>query len=241
MMTDSFTERGGFLRRIFALLIDIVVVGSILHAIGTVAYSLTGGLVQSAGVVRVSTCETSPSPPSGIVVPPEFGANAFAHCRHSLFGLQSAHTLSVARVTPTGVRSTHSVFYTIMLDHNGRPIRGIWLDVLWLPLLIVYRAIFESSFGATAGKWLLGERVVDQFNTCRDNVWQYCSTKHIFCTADSRGVRGSIVLLGRSAPAADTVSAADAVLDCLGSRERLLVDRFCRSRDSNYSGPRHVL
>jgi uncharacterized membrane protein (DUF485 family) len=165
---ESFSERGGFLRRAFALMIDIIMVGAVVHLIGFAAYPLTNGYVQSAGVIRYSQCKFDTIAPPGIIVRLDFDPNHFAECRHGLFGFESARTLTVGRVDRVGelwggtLRREQK--FTVMLDRDGRVIRGVPLDLLLLPLLVLYRIAFERRFGAALGKWMLQQRVTEQAN-----------------------------------------------------------------------------
>lgn len=169
----SFTERGGLFRRTVALLIDIVVVGIVLHLIGAIAYQLTNGYLQTEGVITFSNCTTRNVAPSGLA--PEFHANSFSDCRHTLFGLESGHTLRVSRVERIAGASSSvaelrvGTAYSLRLDRDGRLVGGIGLDFLLLPFLVLYRIGFEYRFAAGLGKWIVQQRVVDR--TTRGPAW----------------------------------------------------------------------
>jgi uncharacterized membrane protein (DUF485 family) len=163
---ESFTERGGFLRRAFALLIDLIVIGAVVQLIGFAAYPLSNGYVQTSGVIRHSQCNVDSVAPPGVTVNLDFVPTYFAHCRHGLFGFEMARTFTAGRVDrvewPLIGAVNRAQHFTVRVDHDGRIIRGVTLDLLVLPLLLLYRIVFERSFGAALGKWMLQQRVVDQ-------------------------------------------------------------------------------
>lgn len=165
-MFASFSERGRFLRRAAALLIDIVVVGIIVQLLGLAAYPLTNGYVQTNGVVRHSQCNVDRVAPPGVTVRLAFEPTYFTHCRIGLFGFEMARTLTVGRVDRVEWPLIGMVNYTqsfaVMVNRDGRIIPGVTIDLLVFPLLLLYRIVFERRYGAALGKWMLQQRVVGQ-------------------------------------------------------------------------------
>jgi hypothetical protein len=85
--------------------------------------------------------------PQELSVPAEFGANSIVDCQHSVLGLTSARILTVSRITRDGA-VTKVVRIGYMLDGQGKPVHGLPLDILILPLLIALRFAFERIDGS---------------------------------------------------------------------------------------------
>jgi hypothetical protein len=148
-LTDSVEfERGGFWRRVAALLIDVIAISVLLQLIALALFPLTDGHVQFAGGISFgSHCNRLDAVPEGISIPADFGANSITDCENRLFGLRSSRTLSVARITGDGA-VTRAVRVGYMLDAQGKPLRGLPLDIFTLPLLLVLRLMLDRGAGS---------------------------------------------------------------------------------------------
>jgi hypothetical protein len=141
-------QRGGFWRRALAVLIDVAAISVVLQIAALALFQPTRGRVQfSGGPIYVNNCRPLTSVPAELSFPAEFGANTITDCQHGLFGLPSSRILTVARITRDGnVTKTLRVAY--MLDAEGKPIRGLPLDILVLPLLLALRLVCDRAGGS---------------------------------------------------------------------------------------------
>ena len=139
-LTDSVElQRGGFWRRTFALFIDLAAIIAVLQMTAVVLFPLTNGHVQfSGGPLYALNCEYLESVPEGLSISAEFAANSITDCQQSLLGRPTSRTLSVSRITRDGA-VTKVAQIRHMLDAEGKPARGLPLDILILPLLIALR------------------------------------------------------------------------------------------------------
>ncbi len=136
-VTDSVEfARGGFWRRALAIVIDVIAIAAVLQLAALALYPLSNGRVQfSGGPFYALNCERLEAAPEDVAVPAEFGVNSITDCRQSLFGLPTARTLNLNRITQDrGVTKVVQVRH--MLDAKGRPVRGWPLEIFILPLLI---------------------------------------------------------------------------------------------------------
>lgn len=153
-LTDSVEfQRGGFWRRTFALLIDLVAIIAVLQMTAVVLFPLTKGHVQfSGGPLYALNCEYLESVPEGLSISPDFAANSITDCQQSLMGRPTSRTLSVSRITRDGAVTKVSQIRH-MLDAEGKPAGGLPLDILILPLLIALRFALDrvgaSPFGGS--------------------------------------------------------------------------------------------
>jgi hypothetical protein len=164
-LTDSVElQRGGFWRRTFALFIDLAAIIAVLQMTAVVLFPLTNGHVQfSGGPLYALNCEYLESVPEGLSISAEFAANSITDCQQSLLGRPTSRTLSVSRITRDGA-VTKVAQIRHMLDAEGKPARGLPLDILILPLLIALRFALDrigaSLFvGSLFGGSLVGERL----------------------------------------------------------------------------------
>ena len=154
--------RAGFWRRLVALIIDAIIVSLPIQILVVVLFALTNGAVQTTSGLAVSHCLTIPVTelPQGLDPPPPAGANRAVTCSSSFFGLETARSLTVSRVTKEGaVTKTFSRSYA--LDAQGNPRSAISLDVVAFVALFIYLIALEHRLGATWGKRLLGIRVAE--------------------------------------------------------------------------------
>jgi len=174
-LTDSVElQRGGFWRRTFALFIDLAAIIAVLQMTAVVLFPLTNGHVQfSGGPLYALNCEYLESVPEGLSISAEFAANSITDCQQSLLGRPTSRTLSVSRITRDGA-VTKVAQIRHMLDAEGKPARGLPLDILILPLLIALRFALDrigaslfvgSLFGGSLFGGSLGRRI------CRIRLW----------------------------------------------------------------------
>ena len=161
-MTDqslsSNFKRAGVWRRVAALLIDVMVIAVILQVCALVLFPLTHGRIQFAGGIYAISCSKLGSLPAGVAVPADFNANVIIDCQNSVFGLLSARTLRVQRVTRDGA-ITKEIHIDSMLDADGVPIAGLSLGILLLPLLLAWRFALDDRQG-TPGRRICRTRLV---------------------------------------------------------------------------------
>ncbi len=153
-------ERGGFWRRAGAFLIDVLIIVVLLQVAALAAFPLTNGLVQYGGGLEFRSCRRLASPPAELRVPPDFAANYALDCVSTFFGLPVARTVTIGRSTREG-RIAKNVWFVFMADADGKPVRGFSMDLLWLPLLFLYRIVLERRNGQTVGKRATRVRVVE--------------------------------------------------------------------------------
>jgi hypothetical protein len=161
-MTDSNdVQRGGFWRRALAVLIDSIAIGLVLQIFALVLFPVSNGYVQFAsGIIVQRDCHPLNELPDGIAIPAEFGANFIAECQASILGAVTSHTAIVARRTVEG-SVTKFTQLGYMLDRQGKPIHGLPLDILILPLLIALRWGLDRRKGSP-GRRLSGIRLLNQ-------------------------------------------------------------------------------
>jgi hypothetical protein len=148
-VTDSVEfVRGGFWRRALAILIDLIAIGAVLQLAALVLFPLSNGRVQfSGGPFYALNCQNLASVPEGLAIAAEFGPNSITDCRQTLFGLPTARTLSLNRITQDdGVTKVAQVRH--MLDAKGKAVRGWPLEIFILPLLIALRFWLDHGRGS---------------------------------------------------------------------------------------------
>ena len=147
-LTDSVEfARGGFWRRAFAIVIDVVAIGVVLQLAALALFPLSNGRVQFSGPFHTLNCQQLEAAPDGVTVPAEFGVNSITDCRQNLLGLPTARTLNLNRITQEGgVTKVAQVRH--MLDAKGKPVRGWPLEIFILPLLIALRFWLDHGRGS---------------------------------------------------------------------------------------------
>jgi uncharacterized RDD family membrane protein YckC len=154
---QSIITRAGFWRRYLAFLIDMIVVGLPFQIIAAILFPATSGWIQGTGILTFSICENVQKVPDTLS---PAGANFARQCRHFFFGLETARSLVVSRVTKEGLTGT-TVSQTYMLDREGQLINGVSIGLLVPAALVAYLTAFETRRGATPGSRVTRIRVVD--------------------------------------------------------------------------------
>ena len=146
-LDNAECERGGFWRRLLALLIDAVAIAFILQLAAFAAFPLSHGRVQYLGGIVALTCDKLDKVPEGISVPDDFGPTSISDCRRGLFGLISGRTLVVTRTNQVGAITTmRQIIRT--LDADGNPVDVVAVDFLFVPLLLALRFAFDLGRGS---------------------------------------------------------------------------------------------
>jgi uncharacterized RDD family membrane protein YckC len=153
------SSRGGFWRRVFAILIDVILLIVLLDLAGAWLASVTAGQIRlSDTFVSYSSC-MSVTKPDWLQLPDGFTPTGITRCTKSFFGVPYDWTLNVVERTQVRPGTTYIRSFSVPLDANGQITRPFYLDWLLLPLLAVYAFLLEWRFGATVGKLLLKLRV----------------------------------------------------------------------------------
>lgn len=145
--------RAGFWRRLGALFVDFIVLSAIIQIAAFVLYPLSNGRLQADGLIRMVNCQSLAAPPAGVTVPQEFAAGPLKDCRIGLLGLEYGHYLEVE--PPSGDDP-----WTKLLDRNGNAATVLSLDLLMLPLLMLWRAFADGRSSQTLGRQAAGLKVV---------------------------------------------------------------------------------
>lgn len=154
-------RRAGFWRRFAALLVDGLVVLVPLQILVAVLFTYTNGAVQGNFGFVVNVCGPVEPIPADLQPPPPDGANQATLCSTSLFGFETARTLTVSAVTTTG-NTTKAYFrqYAVSADGNLRD-SVFHADAIAFVVLLAYLILMEFRTGATFGKRAVGIKVVD--------------------------------------------------------------------------------
>ena len=159
---DPFVlPRAGFWRRVIAFTIDSLIVGVIIAVLGTLAFSLSRGRVQTAPfALTTSTCLGLNDIPPGLSPPPPDNSNHASLCTSGSFpGLPMQRALVVGRyVSVDGGESDVSRSYP--LDADDSTVDAF--DVTWVGQLgfLAYLAAALCLRGRTAGMRVLRIRLV---------------------------------------------------------------------------------
>jgi uncharacterized RDD family membrane protein YckC len=154
--------RAGFWRRLWAFVVDALLICVPLQIAVGALYPITNGKVQFNGGLAFNTCNSNVAvdklPPAAN--PPSMHANAASICRSTFFGLETARWLTVSRVTQEGaLTKTFSLYYR--LDRNNMLANVYVVDWVALVGILIFLVTLEHRFGTTPGKRLLGLRVAD--------------------------------------------------------------------------------
>jgi uncharacterized RDD family membrane protein YckC len=155
--------RGGFWRRVWAFVVDVLLTMVPFQIVVAVLYPMTDGAIQISSGIVISICQNRTDVatlPSGLDPPPPAGANYTSACRASFFGLETARWLTVGRETREGA-ITKKVWRTYALDREGRLTKAYTVDWIAYLALFLYLVALEHRLGATLGKKWLGLRVID--------------------------------------------------------------------------------
>jgi len=153
--------RAGFWRRLLALTLDLIIIGTPFQIIAVVLFATTAGLVQmSGGGIVFKTCEPSQSVPENLVPPPPKDSNFATECRFSFLGLQTGQALIVGRNHKQGNTFT-TVFRSYMTDPDGKPVQGYSIDGYFALSLTIYLLGMIVWRGATIGDRILRIAIID--------------------------------------------------------------------------------
>jgi uncharacterized RDD family membrane protein YckC len=159
-MTDSTSDpgssvRGGFWRRVFAVLVDMMLVTFIVAIIGVPLYEPTGGAVRVGNTVFNAThCSSTTLNRPDVQLPADFKPTGAAICVRTFFGQEHDRILLIQQVTRSGT-VIHSRTISQPVDAQDRVVRVFYLDYLTLLLIVIYLFICEWRFGTTLGKSIL--------------------------------------------------------------------------------------
>jgi hypothetical protein len=152
--------RAGFWRRLFSILIDLVVVVVPFQIVVAVLFAATSGHVQMTSGIAFQTCSKPTGQYGTLVPPPPPGSNFAQDCSVYFFGAQTARVLVVGRVTQDGAtRNVVSRGYS--LDRDGHPVDAVSVDWIAMLTLLVYWLLMETGTGATLGQRVTRSRVID--------------------------------------------------------------------------------
>jgi uncharacterized RDD family membrane protein YckC len=154
--------RAGFWRRLWAFVVDALLICVPLQIAVAALYPVTNGKIQLSSGIAFNICNANVPvaalPPA--VNPPSMHANAASICRSTFFGLETARWLTVSRVSREGVvTKTFSVNYRLDRDNKVTSIYAIdWLAFVGIFIFLV---ALEHRLGTTFGKRLLRLRVAN--------------------------------------------------------------------------------
>jgi len=158
-------ERGGFWRRIAALLVDALIVTFALQLAALVLFPLSHGRVQFLNGIVALHCDELDAVPEGIVAPPDFAGAKISDCRKTVFGLTTARVVNLHQALSEGA-VTHFKEWSHTLDADGRAMNDPTLDELLLPVLLLLRFAFDRG-GGTPGRRLLRIRLARRRDALR--------------------------------------------------------------------------
>ncbi|MGC4026153.1 MAG: RDD family protein [Mesorhizobium sp.] len=147
--------RAGFWRRFSALILDFLLVAVPVQIVVAIAFSLTGGAVQTQFGVHFTACNVVEALPAGVELPNDY--DEFKTCTVSLLGMPNAKFFSAQKNTKDG--ETYTVTFPLKADGTPRDVT----DVSWMATLalFLYLVLMEAHRGTTFGKRQLGIRVYD--------------------------------------------------------------------------------
>lgn len=162
MLSSPFSgPRAGFWRRAMAFTIDCLLIGAVMTILGPLAFSLTGGRIQTGGVgISSQSCVGTTSIPADLDPPPPVDGNHASICTEgTLPFVVSKRYLLVGRRTVSPGRVV-DVDRTYPLSALGVPITAT--DVTWIAQIgfLAYILVCLASVGRTLGMRLLRIRLV---------------------------------------------------------------------------------
>ena len=152
-------ERGGFWRRLGALFVDALIIAVGLQLLGIPAYEMSGGRVQS-DILSHTISHNLSAVPAAVKIPSESEPNYIYECVGSWFGFPTAQWITVIyQPQPQAGADTEAI---VLVDADGQPLGDFSLDLqmLLIPVLLVYRIGCERRRGQTIGKRLTRVRVI---------------------------------------------------------------------------------
>jgi hypothetical protein len=151
--------RAGFWRRLWATLIDWIVVVFPFQLVAAILFAVTAGWVQmNSGFYQ--TCIPVTTIPEALDPPPPHDSNFAQVCQTRFFGATTGAVLTVGRITREGNMTTN-VHRGYMLDAGGTPIHGTSIDNIVGLAFLVYLVAMIWNNGRTLGARIVKVRVVD--------------------------------------------------------------------------------
>jgi uncharacterized RDD family membrane protein YckC len=160
IVPDTVTlVRAGLLRRVFAMLVDLMVVALPLGAVGAALFHPTDGAirVRNSGITY-SRCAPTFADTRALRLPANFRITNVATCTRSFFGAEHDRILVVSEVTRSGW-TTYQRSLTFPVDGAGRVTNALYIDDLIILLLPLYLIMLEWRLGTTVGKLVFGLHV----------------------------------------------------------------------------------
>jgi uncharacterized RDD family membrane protein YckC len=159
MQDSEAVIRARFWRRLFAFIIDGLLISLVLGLVGLLLFAPTNGRVRVSTLpIFKNDCSVPTSDFAELHIPPDFHITNAARCTKSLLGHVFDRTLTVAEVTRSG-SVTYTRSFTAAIDIDGHPIAAFYLDYMFVIILAAYLVVFEWRRGATVGQDLLGMHV----------------------------------------------------------------------------------
>ena len=149
--------RAGFWRRLFALVIDFIVVTAIIAPIGLWLGSATSGSIRiSNTIVDHSVCAGG-TMPTGLQLPSGFRVSSIVQCTNYFFGIPHDWLLSIVERTPIGPMvgtCSHAASPFRSIRQANWPIHSIWTSFLrscWLHAYFFWNGgLAEQSVNASS-------------------------------------------------------------------------------------------
>jgi uncharacterized RDD family membrane protein YckC len=156
----SVGARAGFWRRLFAIVVDYIIISLPFQIVVAILFAHTSGHVQMTGGLAYQRCTAASTLPARLEPPPPAGSNSAVECSFYFFGIQTARVINVGRITKEGA-TTSRVSQGYMLDRDGHPVAGMTVDWVAALALVAYLIAMETGAGATLGNRVTRTRVVD--------------------------------------------------------------------------------
>ena len=151
--------RAGFWRRLWAMLIDWIVVILPFQVVAAILFAVTAGWVQmNSGFYQ--TCIPVSTIPEKLDPPPPHDSNFAQVCQTKFFGATTGAVLIIGRITKEG-NTTTNVHRGYMLDADGTPIDGTSIDNIVALATLVYLVGMIWNNGRTLGARIVKVRVID--------------------------------------------------------------------------------
>ena len=170
-------EKVGFWRRGAAFLIDCIVVMFAIQLFAMALYPVTGGRVQTSGIIQSSQCQWPPAagamsfPKGEPKVPKGASITHRSHCKHSLFGWTYANYVIVSDQKKYG-SATITRAAKVPLDTRGQGIWILWLDMVIIIVLLIYRSMAEARGGKSLGKRIVSAQVTANGDPAGARAWK---------------------------------------------------------------------